>query len=147
MKSKDLRREVRFGSPLQRLLLNYTRTFLAVISQSVACSQHHSVEQRVARWLLTMDDYAGAREFLMDHESIAAMLGVVASVSRKLQTSCGKPRWWTTAAAASPFSTGGRWRRNRASAIGSSGANTRACMARCRAFCRGSEAGRCAATG
>jgi hypothetical protein len=46
MKSKDLRREVRFGSPLQRLLLNYTRTFLAVISQSVACSQHHSVEQR-----------------------------------------------------------------------------------------------------
>ena len=76
MKSSDLRREVRFGSPLQRLLLNYTRTFLAVISQSVACSQHHSVEQRLARWLLTMDDYAGAREFLMDHGSIAAMLGV-----------------------------------------------------------------------
>jgi CRP-like cAMP-binding protein len=76
MKSKDLRREVRFGSPLQRLLLNYTRTFLAVISQSVACSQHHSVEQRLARWLLTMDDYAGAREFLMDQQSIAAMLGV-----------------------------------------------------------------------
>ena len=76
MKSKDLRREVRFGSPLQRLLLNYTRTFLAVISQSVACSQHHSVEQRLARWLLTMDDYAGSREFLMDHQSIAAMLGV-----------------------------------------------------------------------
>jgi len=81
MKSKDLRREVRFGSPLQRLLLNYTRTFLAVISQSVACSQHHSVEQRLARWLLTMDDYAGAREFLMDHQSIAAMLGVRVGIS------------------------------------------------------------------
>lgn len=76
MNSKDLRLEVQFGSPLQRLLLNYTRTFLSVISQSVACSQHHSVEQRVARWLLTMDDYAGAREFLMSHQSIAAMLGV-----------------------------------------------------------------------
>jgi CRP-like cAMP-binding protein len=76
MKSKDLRKEVRFGSPLQRLLLNYTRTFLAVISQSVACSQHHNVEQRLARWLLTMDDYAGSRDFLMDHQSIAAMLGV-----------------------------------------------------------------------
>lgn len=76
MKSKDLRKEVRFGSPLQRLLLNYTRTFLAVISQSVACSQHHNVEQRLARWLLTMDDYAGSREFLMDHQSISAMLGV-----------------------------------------------------------------------
>ena len=76
MKSADLRREVRFGSPLQRLLLDYTRTFLAVISQSVACSQHHSVEQRVARWLLTMDDYAAARNFMMEQKSIAAMLGV-----------------------------------------------------------------------
>ena len=76
MRSKDLRREVRFGSPLQRLLLDYTRTFLAVISQSVACSQHHGVAQRLARWLLTMGDYTGAGEFLMDHQSIAAMLGV-----------------------------------------------------------------------
>ena len=76
MKSADLRRELRFGSPLQRVLLNYTRTFLAVISQSVACSQHHSVEQRLARWLLTMDDYAGSRPFLMNHQLIGAMLGV-----------------------------------------------------------------------
>jgi CRP-like cAMP-binding protein len=76
MKSKYLRKEVRFGSPLQRLLLNYTRTLLAVISQSVACSQHHNIDQRLARWLLTMNDYAGSREFLMIHDSIAAMLGV-----------------------------------------------------------------------
>ena len=89
MKSKDLRKEARFGSPLQRLLLEYTRTFLAVISQSVACSQHHNIEQRVARWLLTMNDYAGSREFLMVHESIAAMLGVrrvgITETARKLQ--------------------------------------------------------------
>jgi CRP-like cAMP-binding protein len=76
MSSAHLRREVRFGSPLQRLLLDYTRTLVAVISKSVACSQHHSIEQRVARWLLTMSDYAEAREFVMVHESIAAMLGV-----------------------------------------------------------------------
>jgi len=89
MKSKDLRREIRFGSPLQRLLLEYTRTFLAVISQSVACSQHHSIHQRVARWLLAMSDYADSREFLMVHESIAAMLGVrrvsVTEAAQKLQ--------------------------------------------------------------
>ncbi len=76
MKAKDLRKELRFGSPLQRLLLEYTRTFIAVISQSVACSQHHSTEQRLARWLLTMSDYAGSRDLVMDHKSIAAMLGV-----------------------------------------------------------------------
>lgn len=89
MKSKDLRKEVRFGSPLQRLLLDYTRTFLTVISQSVACSQHHNIEQRLARWLLTMNDYAGSGEFLMDQESIAAMLGVrresITDAARKLQ--------------------------------------------------------------
>jgi CRP-like cAMP-binding protein len=76
MKSQDLRTNVRFGSALQRLLLAYTRTFLAVISQSVACSQHHTIGQRVARWLLTMSDYSGSREFPMDHAWIAAMLGV-----------------------------------------------------------------------
>ena len=76
MRAKALREEVRFGSPLQRLLLDSTRTFLAVISQSVACIQHHSVEQRLARWLLPMNDYAGSREFLMVQESIAGMLGV-----------------------------------------------------------------------
>ena len=76
MKSKDLREEVRFGSPLQRLLIGYTRTFLAVLSQSVACSQHHSVDQRLARWLLTMSDYAGSQRFFMVQQAIAAVLGV-----------------------------------------------------------------------
>ena len=76
MQARDLRKELRFGSPLQRLLLSYGRAFLAVVSQSVACSQHHDVEQRLARLLLTMSSYAGSRELLMVHESIAALLGV-----------------------------------------------------------------------
>lgn len=76
MRATDLRKELHFGSPLQRLLLSYGRAFLAVISQSVACSQHHDVEQRLARLLLTMSHYAGSRELLMTHESIAALLGV-----------------------------------------------------------------------
>jgi len=75
MKSKDLRTELRFGSPLQRLLLRYTQVLLAVISQSIGCSQHHSVGQRLARWLLTMHDYAESNEFEMSQETIAAMLG------------------------------------------------------------------------
>ena len=89
MKSKDLRKETGFGSPLQRLLLDYTRTFLAVISQSVACCQHHNIEQRLARWLLTMNGYAGPGEFLMVQDSIATMLGVrrvsISEAAAKLQ--------------------------------------------------------------
>jgi CRP-like cAMP-binding protein len=90
MSAKDFRQELRFGSPLQRLLLDYARAFLAVISQSVACSQHHSIEQRVARLLLTMSDYAGSRRFLLTHESIAILLGVrregITEAAHKLQT-------------------------------------------------------------
>jgi len=76
MKTSDLRRELRFGSPLQRLLLRYTQVLLAVISQSVACSQHHSISQRLARWLLTMHDHAESNEIVMSQEAIATMLGV-----------------------------------------------------------------------
>src|ERR1700726_2013777 len=75
MKTSDLRKELRFGSPLQRLLLRYTQALLAIISQSVACSQHHPRAQRLARWLLTMHDHAESNEFEMPHKSIAAMLG------------------------------------------------------------------------
>ncbi len=74
MRARDLRKEIRFGSPLQRLLLLYTQAFVAVISQSVACAQYHSVEQRLARWILTMHDYA-PREFPMLHSNVAAVLG------------------------------------------------------------------------
>jgi CRP-like cAMP-binding protein len=76
MSAQDLRNELRFGSPLQQLLLSYARAFLAVISQSVACSQHHDIEQRLARLLLTLRHYAGAAEFSMPQASIAPLLGV-----------------------------------------------------------------------
>jgi CRP-like cAMP-binding protein len=76
MTADDFCRDIRFGSPLQRLLLRYTQAVLAVISQSIGCSQHHSVAQRLARWLLTMHYYAEANQFEMSQESIAAMLGV-----------------------------------------------------------------------
>ena len=89
MKSKDLKKELRSRNPLQPPLLAYARTFLAVISQSVGCCQYHSVEQRLARWLLVMNDYAGAREFPMEHKSIALMLGVrregITEAASKLQ--------------------------------------------------------------
>ena len=51
-------------------------TFLAVISQSVACSQHHDIEQRLARLLLTLNQYAGSQEFTMVQASLAGLLGV-----------------------------------------------------------------------
>jgi CRP-like cAMP-binding protein len=98
MKTDDLRKELRFGSPLQRLLLRYTQSLLAVISQSVACSQHHTVAQRLSRWLLTMHDHAESNQFVMTQESIAAMLGVrrsgVLSIHKKaVRRSADRGTW------------------------------------------------------
>lgn len=76
MSADELRAQTRFGSPLQLLLLGYALTFLAVISQSVACSQHHDIEQRLARLLLTLNHYAGSREFSIVQASLAGLLGV-----------------------------------------------------------------------
>lgn len=76
MGADELRAQTRFGSPLQQLLLGYALKFLAVISQSVACSQHHDIEQRLARLLLTLNHYAGAQEFSMVQASLAGLLGV-----------------------------------------------------------------------
>jgi CRP-like cAMP-binding protein len=89
MKTNDLRKELRFGSPLQRLLLRYTQALLAVVSQSVACSQHHTVAQRFARCLLTMHDHIESNEFQMSHKTVAAMLGArregVSEIAGKFQ--------------------------------------------------------------
>lgn len=75
MKASVLREELRVGSPLQLLLLRYTKSFLALVTQSVACSQHHSLEQRFARWLLMMHDYSDSNALKLTHEMIAGMIG------------------------------------------------------------------------
>ena len=55
----------------------------------MACSQHHNVEQRLARCLLTMSRYADGGEFLLAQHSIAALLGVrrvsISDAARKFQ--------------------------------------------------------------
>src|SRR5688572_22691024 len=89
MTADDFCKDILFGSPLQRLLLRYTQSLLAVISQSVGCSQHHTAAQRLARWLLTMHYYAEAKQFEMSQESIGGVLGVrragVSGAARELQ--------------------------------------------------------------
>jgi CRP-like cAMP-binding protein len=75
MKASVLRDELQVGSPLQLLLLRYTRSFLALVTQSVACSQHHTLQQRFARWLLMMHDYSDSNTLKLTHEMVASMIG------------------------------------------------------------------------
>ena len=61
---------------LRAVLHRYTQGFLTQVSQSVACNQLHSIEQRLARWLLSCADRVGAARFPLTQDFMAQMLGV-----------------------------------------------------------------------
>lgn len=63
------------GEMLHRLLLRFTYALLSQISQTAACNQLHSIDQRLARWLLAMADRAESHELALSHEFLAHMLG------------------------------------------------------------------------
>jgi CRP-like cAMP-binding protein len=58
------------------LLTRYAQALLSVIMQSTACNAVHTVEQRLARWLLMAHDRMGTNVFPLTQEFVAMMLGV-----------------------------------------------------------------------
>lgn len=75
MPASVLTGELKLGSTIQLQLLRYTRSFLALVTQSVICSQHHSLETRFARWLLMMHDYSQSNRLNLTHEMVSGMIG------------------------------------------------------------------------
>jgi CRP-like cAMP-binding protein len=69
------RREMDLRGPFYELLSAYAQALTGVIMQSTACNAVHSVEQRLARWLLMAHDRVGTDEFLLTQEFVAMMLG------------------------------------------------------------------------
>lgn len=61
---------------LRKLLLYYVQVVLMQTAQLSACNATHSVQQRVARWLLMAQDRSGADTLPLTHEIIARMLGI-----------------------------------------------------------------------
>ena len=76
-------------SALRAVLQRYTQGFLTQVSQSVACNQLHSPDQRLARWLLSCADRVGRPRFELTQEFMAQMLGVrratVSEAAQELQ--------------------------------------------------------------
>jgi CRP-like cAMP-binding protein len=54
----------------------YADCLMAQVLQSVACNSAHELENRLARWLLTLQDRLGGSELRVTQEFIAHMLGV-----------------------------------------------------------------------
>jgi CRP-like cAMP-binding protein len=58
------------------VMLRFTQAYIAQLSQNVACNRLHSMEQRLARWMLECRDRLKTDDISMTHEFIAQMLGV-----------------------------------------------------------------------
>ncbi len=76
MRAEDFVRESRQPGPLHDALLSYTQALLALTAQGVLCNGQHAVDERCARWLLTIHDRVGRDTFPLTHEFIAMMLSV-----------------------------------------------------------------------
>ena len=70
-------RAAALASPrMTALLLRYTQAVLTQVGQSAACNRIHSIEQRCARWLLTIHDGVDGDAFDLTQEFLGEMLGV-----------------------------------------------------------------------
>lgn len=70
-----LQEEFRRSEHTRDLFVSYSETLLSQVQQTVACNSMHSVEKRICRWLLMMDDRAEGEELAYTHEFLSHMLG------------------------------------------------------------------------
>lgn len=63
------------GSTFQTLLLLYTQAQLTRAAQMTACNRQHTIQERLARWLLSVYDCVQQEELPLTQEFIATMLG------------------------------------------------------------------------
>jgi CRP-like cAMP-binding protein len=76
IEGRVLKQEFNRAGFFQSLLLRYVQALMTQMSQSAACNRHHSVEQRLCRWLLLTLDRSESNDIVMTHELVASMLGV-----------------------------------------------------------------------
>ena len=83
------RREMDRRGAFHELMAHFAQALFGFVAQSTACNAIHSVEQRLARWLLMAQDRMGSDEFPLTQEFAAMMLGAsrptVTVVARTLQ--------------------------------------------------------------
>jgi CRP-like cAMP-binding protein len=67
--------EFRGSEEVRNLIINYSETLMSQVQQTVACNALHGTEERMARWLLMMDDRANGETLAYTHDFLAHILG------------------------------------------------------------------------
>lgn len=73
---RHLKREFQQAGNLQTILLRYTKVLMVQMAQTAVCNCHHSLEQRLCRWLLLTLDRCVSHDLVMTQELVAGILGV-----------------------------------------------------------------------
>ena len=76
LKRAELEIELQRCPPLAKLMMQYIQSFYAQVSQTAACNAHHTLDERLARWLLLAHDRGGGDVLELTHEFLSMMLGV-----------------------------------------------------------------------
>jgi CRP-like cAMP-binding protein len=71
-----LRRALAASPTLRARLLRYAHVAMADLAQGAICMHFHSLDQRLARWLLTTRDRLDSPHFHLTQERLGLMLGV-----------------------------------------------------------------------
>lgn len=76
METDKFRGAFESGGSFQQFTLRYVQAFLEQVAQCGACGNHHSVSQRLARWLLMWHDRTDGDVLSITQDFLAQMLGV-----------------------------------------------------------------------
>jgi CRP-like cAMP-binding protein len=75
MRIDDFRREMDKCGVFADVVNHYGEAFLGVVMQNTGCNAAHSVEQRLAKWLLMAQDRLETPRFRITQEFLATLLG------------------------------------------------------------------------
>lgn len=75
MTARSFRREMDRRGAFYDSITRYAQALMGIVMQSTACNAVHSVEERLARWLLMAQDRMASEEFPLTQEFVAMMLG------------------------------------------------------------------------
>lgn len=64
------------SAEIRNVMMWHAAVSIANMHQAAACNARHSIEQRLARWLLQFHDRAESRHLPLKQEALAQMLGV-----------------------------------------------------------------------